>query len=247
VKWTSLLLALAAVLALAVPAESQSLVANYYRCSTADEGEADFIMNAVFADVYQAHVDSGDLIAWGWVEHTIGGDWRRISTITAEDRSTATRVWGEIVAELEDEHPNALHRFNEICDSHDDYIWTVTDSYEGTDQSVSPPAWVSIYFTCDQQAEARADELMAEMSGVIDKHVEAGHLGGWGWYSHDLGGWFRRLWTLTGVEDFDVLDGRQMVIDELLAEHADAFAEFGSICSGHVDYMWSDARATDGG
>lgn len=246
-KWPSLLLAFVSVLVFAPPAQSQSLLATYFRCNTADEGEADFIVNNVFADVYQAHVDAGDVIGWGWVEHNMGGAWRRIATITAEDRSTVMDMWGQIVEELEEEHPNALHRFNEICSSHDDYLWQVTDSYEGTDQSVTPPVWVSVYFTCNQQLESRADELMAEMSTVIDKHVEAGHLGGWAWYSHDVGGRFRRLWTLEGVEGADVLEGRQMVIDELQAEHADTFAEFASICTGHVDYVWANARSTGEG
>jgi len=30
---------------------------------------------------------------------------------------------------------NALRRFNEVCSSHDDYVWTITDSYDGTDAS----------------------------------------------------------------------------------------------------------------
>jgi hypothetical protein len=57
-----------------------------------------------------------------------------------------------------------------------------------------------------------------------------------------LGGRFRRLLTVLAADDFDVLDGRDMVIDELQADHPDLAAEFSSICGGHVDYLWANGR-----
>jgi len=246
-KLSSLTLAFAFVVLLPSPAQSQSLVGTYYSCSTAYEGEADALMNTVFADVYQSYVDKGQLTNWGWVEHTAGGPWRRITTITAEDRSTVMATWRQIDEQLEEEHPTALRRFNEICDSHDDYIWTLADSYEGTDPGGTVPTWLSVYFMCDPQNEARADELMAELSTVTDKHVAAGHLSGWAWYKHDIGGRFRRLWTLLGAEGTDVIDALDMVTGEFEAEQTDTFAEFRSICSSHVDYIWADARTAGEG
>jgi len=243
-KWTPMLLVAVAAFAVAPPAASQTLIASYHRCSTAYEGEADFIMNTVLADAYQKRVDDGSISGWGWVKHTAGGAWRRISTITAPDRNAAMNAWDEIVTEIEEEHPNAWHRFNEICDSHDDYIWNLTAaSAEGTDPGTTPNAFVSQYLVCNVTMERRADELMMEeMAPVYDKHIAAGHLAGWAWYSHEIGGRFRRLLTVTAADDFDVLEGRTMVIDELFAEHADAFEEFSNICGGHVDYMWANGR-----
>jgi hypothetical protein len=245
-RWRTLPLLALALLAFPPPAQSQSLIATYYRCSTADEGEADFIVNAVLGDVFDRHVEEGNITGWGWVEHNAGGPWRRISTITAPDRTAAVTAWGEIYQELEDEHPNALHRFNEICDSHDDYIWNQVAASEGTDPAATPDAWVSTYWVCNEMTESRADELMQEMGAVYDKHIAAGHLGGWSWYAHEIGGRFRRLLTTSAAEDYDVLDGRAMVIDELQADYQELLQEFGSICSGHVDYMWSNGRATNG-
>jgi hypothetical protein len=152
-------------------------------------------------------------------------------------------AWGAIIDEIEEEHPNAWHRFNEICDSHDDYVWNAVASAEGTDPGSTPDQWVSTYWACNEGTEARADELILQMGEVIDKHIAAGHLGGWSWYSHDIGGWFRRLLTLSSAEDFDLLEGRQMVLDELQSEHAELLAEFSSVCNGHVDYMWANGRA----
>lgn len=245
-KWKSLLLPVVAVLVFAPAAQSQSLVGTYLRCSTADEGEADFIMNQVFAPIYDRHVEAGGILGWGWVEHQAGGAWRRIVTLTADDTPTVWDAWGEIVAEIQAEHPNAWHRFNEICDSHDDYVWNLVSSSENQDPGQTPDAWLSTYWQCDEMTESRADEIMGQMSAVFDKHIAAGHIGGWGWYAHEIGGWFRRLLTVTAAEDFNLIEGRAMVVDELQTEQADLLEEFGSVCNGHVDYVWANGRSEDG-
>jgi hypothetical protein len=245
-KWRTLLFPVVAVFAFAPQtAHSQTLVGTYYRCSTADEGEADFIMNTVLSEIFDRHADAGDISGWGWVEHQAGGAWRRIQTITAPDRSTVLNMWGQIIEEIEDEHPNAWHRFNEICDAHDDYIWNLVAASEGNDPGVTPDAWVSTYWVCNERTESRADELMQQMGPVVDQHIAAGHLGGWGWYAHDIGGRFRRLMTLQAAADFDVLEGREMVINDLQSNHAELLDEFSSICGAHVDYLWANGRAGD--
>lgn len=244
-KWRTLLLPVAAVLAFAPPAQSQTLIAQYFRCSTADEGEADFIMNEVLGDVYNRHVESGDLIGWGWVEHQAGGAWRRIATLTASDITTAWDQWGEIVEEIMADHPNAWHRFNAICSSHDDYIWNLINSSENEDAGSTPQMWASSYWICDETEESRADELLEQMAPVFDKHITAGHIGGWAWYEHEVGGRFRRLLTMSAAADMNLLEGRQMVIEGLQSEQGDALEEFGDICGSHVDYIWANAREMD--
>lgn len=243
-RFSSLLLGLT-LAAILVPAtaQSQTLIAQYFRCGTADEDEADFIVNTVFSPIFEEYVSAGDITSWGWVEHAAGGPWRRIGTLTAPDRTAAINAWGQINQELEDQHPGATHRFNEICGSHDDYIWNVESSSEGTDPTETPDAWISTYWICDQSQESRADELQAQLAQVYDKHIAAGDISGWSWYSHDVGGQFRRLLTVSGSDFPSVLDGREMVLDELRADHGAALEEFGSICSSHVDYLWQNGRS----
>ena len=77
---------------------------------------------------------------------------------------------------------------------------------------------------------------------MFDKHIDAGHIGGWAWYGHVIGGKIRRLLTMASAEETNLLAGREMVIDELQAEHADVLEEFGEICGSHVDYIWANAR-----
>ena len=238
-KWSRLLFPVVAVLAFAPQVHSQTLVAQYFRCSTADEGEADFIMNEVLGDVYDRHVESGDLIGWGWVEHLTGGQWRRIATLTTPDLASAWDAWGSIVEAITDEHPNAWHRFNEICPSHDDYIWNLIATSE--DAGTTPDMWASSYWVCDSNQESRADEIFQEMIPVFDQHIAAGHIGSYGWYAHEVGGRFRRLMTIGAADDFNLLEGRQIVVEDLQANHGDLLDEFGNICGGHVDYIWANA------
>lgn len=244
-KWKTLFPLAASAVILAPAAQAQSLVAQYYNCATADEGEADFIMNNVFAPILQAHVDAGDIDSWGWVEHQAGGEWRRIATLTAEDHSTVLTQWGVISGEIEEEHPGANHRFNEICGDHDDYLWEATASSDGTDPGVTPEAWISTYFVCDQSTETRADELLAAMAPAFDPHIAAGHISGWSWYTHVVGGEFRRLLTVAGADAVAAVTGREMVTDDMAANYADELSEFTSICPSHVDYLWGNAAASD--
>jgi hypothetical protein len=240
-KRFALLFLLGAVVA--VPEiQAQSLLGMYFTCDAANEREADFIMNTVFAETYQKHVDAGHLNNWGWATHMMGGPWRRISTMQADDRSTVLTMWGEIMNELRDDHPGAWHRFQEICNSHQDYVWSTV---AGSPPPSPPSNWFSSYWVCNQPRESRADEIMAEVGAVYDRHVAAGHLGGWTWSAHDIGGRFRRLMTLFPAEDFDLLEARDMVLAELQAEHGELLAELGSICGGHVDYLWASGRSTD--
>lgn len=243
-RWSSFLFG-GILLAVFVPsqAESQSLIAQYYRCDTAYEDEADFIVNTVFAPIFDQHVTAGDIEGWGWVQHAAGGPWRRIFTLTGEDRTAALNAWSAMNGELDDEHPGATHRFNEICGSHDDYIWNLEATSEGTEIGTTPEAWLSTYFVCAEGKEARADELQAHIAAAYDARIAAGEIAGWSWYSHDVGGRFRRLMTVSGADFPSVLDGRDAVLAELQENHAEAMAEFSSICSGHVDYLWQNGRS----
>jgi hypothetical protein len=105
--------------------------------------------------------------------------------------------------------------------------------------------WASSYWVCDSNQESRADELLEQMVPVFDEHIAAGHIGGWSWYGHVVGGRFRRLLTIGAADDFNLLEGREMVVAGLQAEVPDVLEEFGDICGGHVDYIWANAGDED--
>lgn len=97
----------------------------YYVCDSR-EAQADAIVTQVFAPAYDKLVKDGKLSSWGYLEHIVGGRFRRLETITATDITALMAARAELIDAFGD---NPLgDTFSEICDSHDDYIWEVKES-----------------------------------------------------------------------------------------------------------------------
>jgi len=97
----------------------------YHVCNMADEGRADEIVKTVFAPIYDAHVGPGQLKSWGWSEHIVGGKYRRLATMTADDWPTLLKVRGEIFDAMDEADNPLADEFSEICGSHSDYLWEI--------------------------------------------------------------------------------------------------------------------------
>lgn len=96
------------------------------------------------------------------------------------------------------------------------------------------------YYRCNQGTEARADEIVREVFvPVLQRHVDAGDLTGYGWLAHVQGGAWRRLLFSVGTDLGQMMDIRAQIVQEVYSEHGDALAELGSICPGHDDYIWN--------
>ena len=85
------------------------------------ETQADAIVEQVFAPLYDKMVAEGKLKSWGYMEHIVGGQFRRLATMSATDMKAVMAARAEINKALTD---NPLgDTFTEICDSHADYMW----------------------------------------------------------------------------------------------------------------------------
>jgi len=103
-------------------APGSAAFSTYYVCDSR-EVQADAIVTQVFAPVYDKMVADGKLTSWGYLEHIVGGRFRRLATMTAPDMNSLMAARGDINEALTD---NPLgDTFTEICDSHDDYMWEV--------------------------------------------------------------------------------------------------------------------------
>lgn len=96
----------------------------YFVCN-GDESRADEIVEQVFAPVYNKHVEEGNIVSWGWMEHFIGGKYRRIATMTATDFKALLKARSAIIGELDSNHKKAFDEFDSICGSHSDYMWHI--------------------------------------------------------------------------------------------------------------------------
>ncbi len=99
-----------------------AVFSTYYVCDGMREAQADAIVQQVFAPVYDKMVADGKLKSWGWLEHIVGGQFRRAATMGAADLKSLMAARAEIVEATDNDIGNA---FGEICDSHTDYIWNV--------------------------------------------------------------------------------------------------------------------------
>ena len=106
---------------LAVPRGKVGLSA-YYVCDSR-EGAADEIVKSVFAPVYEEHIGEGKLTSWGWAEHIVGGKYRRLGTMTAEDWPSLFAARASIIEAGGDSELG--REFSDICGSHADYMWEI--------------------------------------------------------------------------------------------------------------------------
>jgi len=106
-------------------APGNAVFSTYFVCDSR-EAQADKIVTQVFAPIYDKMVADGKLKSWGYLEHIVGGQFRRVATMGATDMKSLMAARAEVNQALMD---NPLgDTFTDICDSHADYIWEVKAS-----------------------------------------------------------------------------------------------------------------------
>ncbi len=100
-------------------------MSTYWVCDMTNEARADEIITQVAGPVWQKQIDAGMLASWGWLEHVIGGEYRRASTLTAKDLPSLLAARQAVIAELFDKHADQMKELTEICHTHQDYVWNV--------------------------------------------------------------------------------------------------------------------------
>ena len=237
----SLLLVLGDVLAQEDGASPAYAYVTYFECDAGREYRADEIIERSFKPHYDAAVESGEIVQWSWLSHFIGGKWRRALVITTGNIDALLATAGALGEAIEESTPEAGRVFTEICPIHEDYIWEtvpgVSASVAGADRG---PAGFSVYMDCDVNREERADQIMRDTIGPLyAAQVAAGDLVSWNWLSHNVGGKWRRLLSVTAADHNTMMHARAALIDELRSGRAErAFNQLNDICPDHADYMW---------
>jgi hypothetical protein len=210
--------------------------ATYFYCDVTGQDRVDEIVKTVNAPVYDQMVKDGIITAWGWLAHHTGGKWRRIQYYQAPSIAGLLDAQAEMDKRFEGLDPAADMEFGKICNAHDDYIWQVEAGSGGGDRGA---AGFSVYYKCNESKEERADEIWAkDFAPILNQAVADGKLTSWGWSSHNVGGAYRRLQTMTGADHKSLLAARGELIDKMYADDNKAGAEFTEICGSHSDYMW---------
>lgn len=98
----------------------------YHVCNIKNEERADEIVEKAFAPVYDKALADGKIKSWGWSSHVVGGEYRKLSTMSADSFEQVLEARGEILASIYGDGDNAeANEFSDICTSHSDYLWEI--------------------------------------------------------------------------------------------------------------------------
>jgi hypothetical protein len=98
---------------------------SYMSCDSR-EAEADEIMENVFAPILNSHVAAGHVNSWSWLQHSVGGWYRRALVMDGPDYKSILKYWDMMWEDLDAKQPELLREFSNICDSHADYVWDLS-------------------------------------------------------------------------------------------------------------------------
>ena len=98
----------------------------YMECEVNREERADEIIRETLGPIYDAQVESGGIVGWNWLAHNVGGDFRRLLSITGADHNTIMETRAAILAEVRTGRSSrAFEQLNDICPDHHDYMWDI--------------------------------------------------------------------------------------------------------------------------
>lgn len=98
----------------------------YHVCNIKNEERADEIVEKIFAPVYDKALADGKIKSWGWSSHVVGGEYRKLSTMSGDSFEQVLAARGEILEAIYGDGDNAAaNEFSDICTSHSDYLWEV--------------------------------------------------------------------------------------------------------------------------
>jgi hypothetical protein len=214
----------------------------YLECNPALGQRLSEIVADVWGPMVRQRIDSGDLTAWGMITHATGGPWNRALYQVGTDLARLLGAVDEMVAEWAESSPETLTEFWDACGDHEDYVWRyVTGSAPAEQVAVArPTAGMSTYWVCDEGRGSLVDLIVEEaFASIYDAQVEAGLLNSWSWFSHFVGGEYRRLLVMDGASHEELLTARDNVLEAIGDEHAGLGSEFTNVCNGHTDYLWN--------
>ena len=107
------------------PARSVARVGVYFECDMARGNRADSLIMQVFAPIWNQYVKADALNSWGWHEHVVGGKYRRVLLLNGASHKAILTAQDSILAQSRRESPAEGREFNEICHSHQDYLWDI--------------------------------------------------------------------------------------------------------------------------
>ena len=97
----------------------------YHICDIDREDRADEIFDEHVAPILDQLIEDGELSSWAWSSHVVGGQFRKLQTMTAVDHKSLLKARGEAIDAIYGEKNEAGAEFSDICGPHVDYMWNI--------------------------------------------------------------------------------------------------------------------------
>jgi hypothetical protein len=118
-------------------------------------------------------------------------------------------------------------------------------SAQAASQSPAVPFTMSTYYRCDYNTQARADTLYKQVwVPVLERQIKAGRLSSYAFYSHRMGGVFRRLESLTAPTLALLIAAQDSMNADLDRTNPKGSAAFDAVCGSHDDYIWNRTQGS---
>ena len=104
-------------------ARGSAAFSTYYVCDQGRESQADELIKSSIGPILDKLVTDGKLKTWGWNEHIVGGEYRRLATLSATDMKAVLEARSALVEALESNPAGDM--LTDICPSHTDYMWEI--------------------------------------------------------------------------------------------------------------------------
>ncbi len=97
----------------------------YLVCDSGREERADEIVDEHVAPIMNGLVEDGSLTSWGWSSHVVGGQYRRLQTMTAMDHKAMLAARGKAIEAIFADDNKMGTELDDICGTHVDYMWDI--------------------------------------------------------------------------------------------------------------------------
>ena len=95
----------------------------YIECDVNREERVDELMQETLGQIYDQQVADGNLATWTWLRHNVGGDYRRLLSLTGADHKGMMRTRAAILEQIRSgRSERAFNQMNDICPKHTDYM-----------------------------------------------------------------------------------------------------------------------------
>lgn len=107
---------------------AEAAMSVYWVCDEGTEALADLVVESLWAPVLNRQVAEGKLHSWGWLEHWVGGEYRRLLVTDGADHATLLEARNEFLEATAAEDAALAGAFSSVCNGHTDILWDVAVS-----------------------------------------------------------------------------------------------------------------------